>query len=128
MLELGSKVQQQLGLGKLGKDGLCDPQGMWAGMRKGCNWSSVAALGRRVRIGYGGTDSGDRSSVGLLPGFLAGVKRVFNNSTQKAEVENCWDFQMTSLFCVARPCPRERKERKRKELDICLVCGVFLHL
>lgn len=62
--------------------------------------------------------------MGRLPGFLAGIKRVFNNSTQKAEVEDCWDFQTTSLFCVARPCPRERKEGKRKELDICLVCGV----
>ena len=42
-------------------------------------------------------------------------------------MQNCWDFQ-TSLFCIARPCPRERKEGNRKELDICLVCGVFLRL
>lgn len=38
----------KVGGGRLGGDGLWDLQDMWAGVREGYSWCSVAALGTRL--------------------------------------------------------------------------------
>lgn len=47
LLDLGAGIQGQVREGKLGGDGLWDPQ-MWAGAKKGCYWCARM----RLRIGF----------------------------------------------------------------------------
>lgn len=61
LLELGSATHNKFGEGDY-EVGLWEPQDMWAGVREGCSWSSVAVLARRLGMGSGGIEREEKVS------------------------------------------------------------------